>query len=80
MSPTLPHAAAHVCACPKPADWPDRRHTPWLSFRALVRTMLGCIERSRQRQALRHLDDHLLKDIGVSRRAADDEADKPFWL
>ena len=35
--------------------------------------------RWRQRQALMRLDDHLLKDIGVSRADADQEATKPFW-
>lgn len=36
-------------------------------------------ERGRQRQALLRLDDHLLKDIGVSRADADLEGTKPFW-
>jgi uncharacterized protein YjiS (DUF1127 family) len=36
-------------------------------------------ERARQRQALRALDDRLLKDIGVSRADAEREANKPFW-
>ena len=31
------------------------------------------------RHALRHLDDRLLKDIGLSRAAAVREASKPFW-
>ncbi len=35
--------------------------------------------RAFQRQALASLDDHLLKDIGVSRSEADREAGKPFW-
>lgn len=35
--------------------------------------------RWKQRQALMALDDHLLKDIGVSRLDADHEARKPFW-
>ena len=38
-----------------------------------------CSERSRQRQALAELDDHHLKDIGVTRQQAIDEAAKPFW-
>jgi len=39
------------------------------------------LARSRQRIALRDIayDDHLLKDIGVSRQEALREADKPFW-
>jgi uncharacterized protein YjiS (DUF1127 family) len=38
-----------------------------------------CSERSRQRQALAELDDHFLKDIGVTRQQAMVEAAKPFW-
>jgi uncharacterized protein YjiS (DUF1127 family) len=38
------------------------------------------MERRRQRQALSELDDHHLKDIGLSRAEALAEARKPFWL
>ncbi|MEM7194164.1 MAG: DUF1127 domain-containing protein [Pseudomonadota bacterium] len=37
-------------------------------------------QRSMQRQALREMTDHQLRDIGISRRDALLEADKPFWL
>ena len=37
------------------------------------------IERSRNRRALAKLDDHLLRDIGISRARAEREAAKPFW-
>lgn len=47
----------------------------WL---VLERGMNG-YERWRQRQALMRLDDHLLKDIGVSRADVDAEVSKPFW-
>ena len=47
------------------------------------RTIAGWIARLRQRRALYEIaernDDHLLKDIGVSREEAFREADKPFW-
>jgi len=46
---------------------------------ALWATIRTWIARSRQRAALSDLDDHLLKDIGVSRRDAIREAEKPFW-
>ena len=46
-------------------------------------TIVRWIARSRQRRALREIaertDDHLLKDMGVSRQEALREADKPFW-
>lgn len=36
-------------------------------------------ERVKQRQRLAELDDHLLRDIGIDRTAAMEEASKPFW-
>ncbi|MGF0538404.1 DUF1127 domain-containing protein [Agrobacterium sp. ES01] len=35
--------------------------------------------KARSRLALRELDDHLLRDIGLSRTQAKREAEKPFW-
>lgn len=35
--------------------------------------------RRRSRQALRNLDDHMLRDIGLTASTAHIEADKPFW-
>jgi uncharacterized protein YjiS (DUF1127 family) len=37
-------------------------------------------ERRRQRQALLKLDDHLLRDIGITREQAQREAGKPYWM
>ena len=37
------------------------------------------LERRRQRRALATLDDHLLRDVGLQREQARDEAAKPFW-
>ena len=48
-------------------------------LRWVVRNVHEWNERSRQRQALAELDDHLLKDIGISRPAAAVEASQPFW-
>ena len=46
-------------------------------------TIVGWIARFCQRRALYEIaernDDHLLKDIGVSREEAFREAEKPFW-
>ncbi|WP_323764297.1 DUF1127 domain-containing protein [Marinovum sp.] len=33
----------------------------------------------RTRTRLKHLDDHMLRDIGVTRDLADREATRPFW-
>lgn len=41
--------------------------------------LFSALERRKQRQALMGLDDHLLKDIGVSRAEVEREASKPFW-
>jgi uncharacterized protein YjiS (DUF1127 family) len=39
----------------------------------------AALERRRQRRALAELDDHLLKDIGLTRDDAREQAAKPFW-
>jgi uncharacterized protein YjiS (DUF1127 family) len=36
-------------------------------------------ERVKQRQRLGELDEHLLRDIGIDRNTAMEEASKPFW-
>jgi uncharacterized protein YjiS (DUF1127 family) len=36
-------------------------------------------DRARERRALLSMDDHLLRDIGLSRADIWDEAQKPFW-
>ena len=33
----------------------------------------------RTRKTLKYLDPHLLRDIGLTSSAAQEEADKPFW-
>jgi uncharacterized protein YjiS (DUF1127 family) len=51
------------------------------SWLGLLNKLLRWSERSRRRAAFRDLadDPHLLDDIGLTRREAMDEADKPFW-
>jgi len=44
-----------------------------------VEHAFGAYDRWRQRQALMRLDEHLLKDIGLSRADVEAEASKPFW-
>lgn len=52
-------------------------------FDAFLRPALAQIStwraRARQRRALAELDDRLLKDVGIERGAAAQEARKPFW-
>ena len=52
------------------------RATAW---RYLVHTVARWLDRGSQRHDLAHLDEHLLRDIGVTPRAAASEAAKPFW-
>jgi len=51
----------------------------WRGWAALLNKWLRWSERSRQRADLRDLDEHLLKDIGITRQQALDEANRPFW-
>ena len=37
------------------------------------------LERSRQRQHLAMLSDHMLKDVGLTRADVEAEVSKPFW-
>ena len=55
--------------------------TPFASL--VLQFVVLCVawsERRRTRRALRKLDDHQLQDIGLTRRAADEEAKRPFWM
>ncbi|MDJ0942538.1 MAG: DUF1127 domain-containing protein [Kiloniellales bacterium] len=56
--------------------------TGFASSGLLARIIEGLLlwqERAAQRRALAGLDDHLLKDMGITRAEADREARKPFW-
>ena len=55
----------------------DRQQTGVLT-RAAV-TILGWLQRDRDRRALQALDERLLHDIGVSRGDVEMEVAKPFW-
>lgn len=49
------------------------------ALEAIFETLLLWHERAQQRRQLAELDDRFLKDIGVSRGDAANEARKPFW-
>ncbi len=65
-------------ALAEPDEWLPARRQPrrglplWTEVRAAWR-------RHRSRQSIAGLDDHLLKDIGVSFAEAEAEANKSFW-
>ena len=42
-------------------------------------TVLDWQDRARQRHRLGEMDDHLLRDIGLSRADLEHEIEKPFW-
>ena len=47
--------------------------------RGVVTLLLDYLETYRQRRALAALDDHMLKDIGLSRCDVEAEISRPFW-
>lgn len=52
------------------------RTTPRLR---LLSRLLGLMSLHRQRRSLAHLDDHLLRDIGLTPEQAQMEATRPLW-
>ena len=61
------------------ARFEPRMHLARLPIRAWLRLAERWIERCRTRRALARLDDHLLRDVGISRAEAAREAANPFW-
>jgi uncharacterized protein YjiS (DUF1127 family) len=79
MSQTLHSGIDCICTCRRPGERSNERDGLVRSLRHVAHEVYGWIERRRQRQALQDLDDRCLKDIGISRAAAMNEAAKPFW-
>jgi uncharacterized protein YjiS (DUF1127 family) len=68
--------------CPASKNVRPRENSSLAPGRAWRATLLLWIERSRQRRALSELamlNDHLLKDVGLTQEQARREAPKPFW-
>ncbi len=60
--------------------WQPLRRDHWRVWtRAIVSIVALWLERGRSRRALATLDDHQLRDIGISRADALLEGAKPFW-
>jgi uncharacterized protein YjiS (DUF1127 family) len=58
------------------ASWPDWPRQACVAGASWLRR---CAERSAQRRALAELDDDRLRDIGLTRAEAQNEAATPFW-
>ena len=54
-------------------------HAARPSFSRFLTVLHRLFTIDRERRSLRHLDDHLLRDIGLTREQADEEAARPFW-
>ncbi|MFM9849637.1 MAG: DUF1127 domain-containing protein [Hyphomicrobiaceae bacterium] len=80
MSQTAHYGTGQTCTCRRHVDWSSPREVLIWSIRRVTLKVRGWMERSRQRQALSDLDEHQLKDIGLSRAAAMAEARKSFWM
>jgi uncharacterized protein YjiS (DUF1127 family) len=52
---------------------------PFTGWGRLALRLLRAYERQQQRRALRELDRHTLRDIGITPDQARSEARKPFW-
>jgi uncharacterized protein YjiS (DUF1127 family) len=63
------------CTPGGPGRPPKGRHRSWV-----LAWMREAWRRHRSRVYLSELDDHMLKDIGISRAEAECEANKLFWL
>jgi uncharacterized protein YjiS (DUF1127 family) len=55
------------------------RPAPRLSLRPLLETVFLWITLARSRRDLAALDDRALRDVGIDRATAAQEASKPFW-
>lgn len=54
-------------------------HWPVRNGPGLLRRLVGAMGLRRSRHRLGELDDHLLKDIGLTRMQAGREATRPSW-
>lgn len=58
---------------------PERAETLAQRFGRFVSYILICLDVARQRRRLRAFDENALRDIGVSRADAYQEANRSFW-
>lgn len=58
---------------------PMLQRLPAILFGTLLGTLMCWQERAKQRSHLATLDDHLLRDMGLTRAAVEREIAIPFW-
>jgi uncharacterized protein YjiS (DUF1127 family) len=71
-----------LTTCPPGLDraWAARQARSWARAGGRAVTLLLIWrERARQRRHLQSLNDHMLRDIGLTRADVFAEASKPFW-
>lgn len=59
--------------------WTGLGATAYSRFAKAIGVVVVWRNRARERHALRRLNDHYLRDIGLTRHEAMIECDKPFW-
>ena len=79
MAQSVPTAMARSAARPAVDAAPRITGIADSSWAKLSRLCRLWAARRRERFALRDLDDHMLRDIGVTRQHAEREAGLPFW-
>ena len=62
-----------------PAAPETQRHQPRKVKYGILGRLMMFIEVTRERRELAHMDDKLLRDIGLTRDEARHEVDRPFW-
>jgi uncharacterized protein YjiS (DUF1127 family) len=71
---------ANTFADTLPAQWPaDSEATPSRWLDSVSKLLMRWHDAARSRQTLDELDDHLLRDIGLTRAEARRESSKFFW-
>lgn len=79
MNSTHPADAATLTAAPMHVAFKRRTADPQTPIERLRTALHTWRHRRRSRLDLLALDDHLLKDIGLTRAQVHVEASKPFW-
>ncbi len=79
LQPTHFVQAAPATSGPAPARTASMKAPRQPAFERWVRTLILWHHRARSRAALRALDDHQLRDVGLDRETAERIGRKPFW-